>query len=209
MSDLESTYRDRHQSVLVPLAERLESHLHQLFKKRFKRIDRISARAKAVDRFVQKAMKQVDGRAKYTAPLSQIQDQIGARIITFYLQDVDAISIGVEEYFRKIESREIVPDSESEFSYFGKHFVLFIPSELFDDALPAEKAPKFFELQIKTLYQHAWAESNHDLAYKPVEELTSDQKRRIAFTAAQSWGADQIFNELFTQLNGRNGEETV
>lgn len=60
----------------------------------------------------------------------------------------------------------------------------------------------FFELQIKTLFQHAWSESEHDLGYKPTTTLSSDQKRRLAFTAAQAWGADQIFDELFKQTAG-------
>ncbi len=203
MSDIESTYRTRHNEVLTPLAKRLEDYLRTHFQT-FKRIDRIAARAKAIDRFVAKATKVENGQPRYSEPLEQIQDQIGARVIVFYLQDVEVVSRNVEEYFRKIESQAIVPDSEAEFGYFGKHFVLFLPSELFDDAIPAAKAPKFFELQIKTLYQHAWAEANHDLAYKPAEQLTSDQKRKIAFTAAQSWGADQVFHDLIGQLGHRD-----
>ena len=144
-----------------------------------------------------------NGRLKYSEPLEQIQDQIGARVIVFYLQDVETVSQNVEEYFRKIESQLIVPDSEAEFGYFGKHFVLFLPSDLFDGVIPATRAPKYFELQVKTLFQHAWAEANHDLAYKPTEQ-PRDQKRKIAFTAAQSWGADQVFGDLVGQLGHRD-----
>lgn len=83
MSDLERRYADRHNRVLVPLASKIESHIRELFAAS-PRIDRIGARAKSIDRFVAKAEKQVDGRPKYDDPLAQIQDQIGARIITFY-----------------------------------------------------------------------------------------------------------------------------
>ena len=61
---------------------------------------------------------------KYSNPLSQIQDQFGARIITYYLKDVPRLSKIVGDYYRKIESVDIVPDSDSEFRYFGKHFIL-------------------------------------------------------------------------------------
>jgi putative GTP pyrophosphokinase len=60
--------------------------------------------------------------------------------------------------------------------------------------------PGFFELQIKTLFQHAWSEADHDLGYKPGDQpLTSEQKRLIAFTSAQAWGADHIFDQLFRE----------
>jgi ppGpp synthetase/RelA/SpoT-type nucleotidyltranferase len=94
----------------------------------------------------------------------------------------------------------MVPESPSEFGYEGKHYVLFLPKDLLTPELPREDCPTFFELQIKTLFQHAWAQADHDLAYKPPEELTRDQKRKIAFTAAQAWGADLVFDELASEL---------
>jgi len=53
---------------------------------------------------------------------------------------------------------------------------------------------------VKTLFQHAWSEAGHDLAYKPATPLSSLQKRQLAFTAAQAWGADQIFDALSREL---------
>ncbi len=36
------------------------------------------------------------------------------------------------------------------------------------------------------------------VGYKPGSQpLSSDQKRKMAFTSAQAWGADQIFEEMF------------
>jgi len=68
------------------------------------------------------------------------------------------------------------------------------------DVVPSDvgryEAPRFFELQIKTLFQHAWSEANHDLGYKSPGPLSQDQQRRLAYTAAQAWGADRVFNEL-------------
>jgi ppGpp synthetase/RelA/SpoT-type nucleotidyltranferase len=198
MTSLREAYAARQVTMLLPLAAHLEAYLKGLFDS-YPRIDRIAVRAKSVDRFVAKAEKQTEGKPKYDDPLNQIQDQLGARIVTFYKSDVDYLAEEIKKYFRYIESRQIVPDSEREFGYEGRHFILFIPRDVFDDTVREDESISFFELQIKTLFQHAWSEAEHDLGYKPTGELSSDQKRRLAFTAAQAWGADQIFDELHQQ----------
>lgn len=193
---LESAYKQRYGNVLVPLAIKLSKHIQECIGAQ-PRIDRISARAKDVTSFIKKAHTQIDGEPKYTEPLSQIQDQIGARIVTFYKSDVNRIDALVKRYFTPIEYQMVVPDSESEFGYFGQHLILVLPSDVIDDRMDESLIPDFFELQIKTLFQHAWSEANHDLAYKPDETpLTSEQKRLVAFTSAQAWGADHIFSRL-------------
>jgi len=199
MSTLQELFTVRRERVLVLLAERIENHLKNLFSG-FARIDRISARAKSVDRFMHKATKQENGKPRYGDPLNQIQDQVGARIVTFYVSDVERVRHEIEKYFKYIESKKIVPESESEFGYEGRHFILFVPTDFLDETLTGDESVEFFELQIKTLFQHAWSEAEHDLGYKPSSKVASDQKRRLAFTAAQAWGADQIFDELHRQV---------
>ena len=81
---LEADYRTRYGRVLMPLAgslaELIADHLNGE-----PRIDRIGAKPKSVERFLRKA-ENVDGagQRKYAAPLAQIQDQVGARVIVFY-----------------------------------------------------------------------------------------------------------------------------
>jgi putative GTP pyrophosphokinase len=200
---LEEEYTKRFETVLVPLSIKLEELLRDYFSEAV-RIDRISTRAKSVSRFIDKAKKDEGGKPKYSNPMSQIQDQIGARIITFYLSDVDNIAEMVTKYFSPIEEKIHISENESEFGYVGKHFILFTPSDIFDEKIKKQDAPKFFELQIKTLFQHAWSEANHDLGYKPDVSLTGHQKRRMAFTAAQAWGADHIFDELFKEIKTKD-----
>jgi GTP pyrophosphokinase len=199
MNELEQAYRQRFDPVLKPLALSIEKQLLEYFDQ-VPRIDRISARAKSVDRFLRKAQTLVDAEPKYTEPLRQIQDQIGARVVTFYRSDIQRVADIVEKYYRQIESKDLVPDSDWEFGYFGRHYVLLIPSELVDSSMDSSLVPEFFELQVKTLFEHAWSEANHDLGYKPgLAPLDSDAKRRLAFTSAQAWGADRIFDELFRE----------
>ena len=199
MSALELQYRTRFETFLEPVAGLLETHLKDSLS-HVSRVDRISARAKSVERFLQKAMKVDDGQAKYSDPLSQIQDQLGARVVTFYASDVARVAGEVRRFFHPIENKLRVPETESEFGYIGEHFVLVIPSDVLVGVDAGEDPPTVFELQIKTLFQHAWAEAEHDIGYKPSVELTPLHRRKMAFTAAQAWGADQIFDELFKEL---------
>ena len=200
MSDLENEYRKRFDSTLKPVASALEDQLREIFQTE-PRIDRVNVRAKSVDRFLAKACTLIDGKPKYSEPLRQIQDQIGARIITFYRSDVDRIAGTIQKYYRPIESKDVIPESEWEFGYFGRHYVLLVPSDVVAPSIDKALTPQFFELQVKTLFQHAWSEANHDLGYKPgaTTPLSSDEKRQLAFTSAQAWGADHIFNELFLE----------
>lgn len=197
MNQIEADYRLRHEKTLTPIAERLEAHLRDVLSG-MERIDRISTRPKSIDRFMQKAKTTAEGQAKYADPLHQIQDQIGARIITFYKTDVPLVAASVLKYFHAIESKDIVPEREWEFGYFGQHHVLLLPKDVIDPGDDKDLVPLCFELQIKTLFQHAWSEANHDLGYNPgLQALSADELRQLAFTSAQAWGADRVFAELF------------
>jgi putative GTP pyrophosphokinase len=197
---LKIEYTKRFNLVLKQISENLEKDLKSNLQG-ILHIDRISSRPKSIDRFLEKAQKMKEPEVmKYSDPLSQIQDQIGARIIVLYLDDIDIVKKQLLKYYTPIEEKLIIPDSEKEFDYEGKHFIFLIPSDTVPDETNEELVPKFFELQIKTLYQHAFSEASHDLAYKPNVGLTRDQKRKVAYTSAQSWGADQIFSELAKEL---------
>ncbi len=204
MTDLDSVYAERRSRFLKPVAARLE-HLILDYLGDTPHIDRVSARAKSVERFVAKSRKlNDDGKKKYNDPLNQIQDQVAARIVVFYPCDVEKVEDVVVNYFRPIESKPHIPDSEDKFGYEGKHFILFIPDDVKPLSDVTDNDPKFFELQIKTLFQHAWSEASHDVAYKPTSgELTTGQKRRVAFAAAQAWGGDMIFNDLVEELTSK------
>lgn len=194
---LTAEYGDRYEKSLKPTANALREYFADLLKAE-PRIDRVTARAKDPVSFLKKAGTLTDGKLKYSEPLAQIQDQIGARIITFYRADVDRLDGIIKSYFKPIEFRDRIPESECEFGYFGRHYVLVLPSDVKSDFIDKSSFPDFFELQVKTLFQHAWSEAEHDLGYKPGSmPLSSDEKRKLAYTSAQAWGADHMFDELF------------
>ncbi|RKY82409.1 hypothetical protein DRQ07_01400 [candidate division KSB1 bacterium] len=152
---LEDTYNNRKINYLDKLVPELHKHLKDILSN-YPRVDKIAVRSKTVERFIQKAKKKDEnGHFKYSDPINQIQDQLGARIVTFYISDVDKIAKIIEDYYSYIERADIVSDSINEFGYEGKHYMLFIPEDIIPNKSFKEYIPPFFELQIKTLFQHA------------------------------------------------------
>jgi len=200
MMDVIEEYKRRYDTFLRSIAQNLQEHIRNHLDG-VSNIDRVTARAKSPERFAEKVRRtNKDGSPKYEKPLTEIQDQLGARVIVFYLNDVKVVIDVITRYFQPIEQRELVPESEWTFGYFGEHFVLPLPKDVVPGDIALEMVPRFFELQIKTLFQHAWSEAEHDLGYKSPKPLSSDQLRRLAFTAAQAWGADRVFEELRSEL---------
>lgn len=199
MTSIRMQYETLYDNYLVELAQKLEAHvLKSVHGVQF--IDRVSARAKTVLSFCKKAQKQdLSGANKYTDPFEQIEDMIGVRIIMFYPQTQLFLDERVNQFYTRYEEVEKHPESDMEFGYEGKHYVLRVPSELLPDEIPIN-LPDRFELQIKTLYQHAFSEATHDLIFKPNTNITPDQKKRAAFAAASSWGADEILKQLLEEI---------
>jgi len=193
-------FKSKH-PLLETVARELEKYLKDTLRDAV-RVDRVSARAKTVASFEKKSLKvEKDGSPRYKEPLVEIQDQIGARVIVFFRSDVERVAAEVSHYFNAIEEKKLTPEGGFwAFGYFGRHFILPVPPEVLPaDASAKKLVPEFFELQIKTLFQHAWSEGNHDLGYKPIDELSAEDQRCLAYAAAQAWGADREFEEFFVR----------
>jgi len=161
--------------------------------------ERVASRVKGTESFLSKAGKtdEETGLLKYPYPLKDMTDIIGVRIVMRFVSEVDQVMLRVKEEFNTTETEAKEPDDTRAFGYIGTHLLVLVPPDLFPEDYPKAELPDKFELQIKTVFQHAWAEAEHDITYKTSRSWTEDQKRKIAFTAAQAWGADKIFDELY------------
>ncbi len=199
MINLRGDFEALKQRFLDPCSKAVEEMVKEALQG-VDRIDRVTSRVKSIDRFVAKASKLEDGKMKYSHPCTEIQDLIGVRAIVLFLEDVKVVSEKVGNYFRRIEARDLKPENTNEFSYFGWHAVLFIPDDC-KPRTPIPGDPKYFELQVKTVFQHAWSETEHDLGYKPMSgELDDSLKRNVAFAASLAWGADRAFQDVRDSL---------
>ena len=199
MTGLIQTYTARFNTELKPAADLLEKFLAETFEDGDAVCFR-KTRAKSIDRFMQKSERKQGENLAYDDPLNQIQDQIGGLIVTRFLSDVELLKKIVSDSFEGIENQRHEPESEFEFGYIGEHFILFLPLEVTSE-IPDYSGPDFFELQIKTLFQYAWSETNHAIGYEKPEQLSREQKRMTAYIAAQAWGADRATDELNSALS--------
>ena len=95
-----------------------------------------------------------------------LTDILGARVICFFSDDVYKIGKLVEKHFiidwdNSEDKRRLLKPTE--FGYMSLHYIASLPD---DGTLPEEFRGKKFEIQIRTLLQHAWADIEHDMGYK-------------------------------------------
>ena len=200
MNDLCLRFSQIRDEFLSPCAINLERKICEILSNQVK-TDRISSRVKGVNGFLEKAQKiKEDGSLKYPDPLSEIQDLIGVRVVVLFLEDVEKVKDVLFNYFRPIEYKGVSPKNDNEFSYFGFHAIFHILDECIP-AVASSKEVKVFELQVKTIFQHAWSEAEHDIGYKPqIRALSSDEKRNLGFAASLAWGADNAFDDVLKSL---------
>ena len=128
---------------------------------------------------------------KYNA-LSDITDILGARIITFYTDDVDRIAAMAEQLFEidwtNSVDKRMLHELDS-FGYNSLHYICKLPGYDFR-----------FELQLRTTLQHAWASINHDIGYKSGVEIPKEYLRHINRLAGILEMADDEFSRIRTEI---------
>lgn len=129
--------------------------------------------------------------AKYTS-LGDVTDVLGARIITFYTDDVDRIAAIAEQLFEidwnnSVDKRML--HQLDSFGYNSLHYICKLPGY-----------PYRFELQLRTTLQHAWASINHDTGYKSGMEIPREYLRRINRLAGLLEMADDEFSRIRAEI---------
>jgi ppGpp synthetase/RelA/SpoT-type nucleotidyltranferase len=142
------------------------------------------------------------------AKLEDVKDLIGLRIITYLEDEIDPISTLIKGEFdiEEMEDKQKLLEPD-EFGYTSLHYIGRISK---DRQLLGEYKIFIghrFEIQLRSILQHAWAEIEHDLGYKSKIDPPKDIKRRLFRLA----GLLELANAEFTNIHNdvRDYEKNV
>lgn len=191
---LEQAYK-----VRLPLLSQLRDNFKREMKETLgslDHIDRISFRVKEIQSFLNKALDPTNN-PPYTDPLVEIEDQVAGRIIVFFLSDLDRVREKLSYTFNTIEWSRRKPDRDQEFGYESEHLICTIPPHLLPHGWETRAdLPRTIEIQLRTILMHAYAEPQHNIAYKASTDLPPEIRRELAWIAASAWGADQAYQRI-------------
>lgn len=162
----------------------------------------VDGRTKSIESFASKAHRTLDGVPIYRDPLAEITDQIGVRVITYLLSDVQAVADLLADQLVLISDRDMGQETASEgrFGYASRHLLIALDEPSVLGGQGAETLPA--QVQIRTVLQHAWAEFEHDIRYKGnvPEEHAPDLDRRFTLAAGLLELADREFSTIRDRL---------
>lgn len=142
-------------------------------------------------------------RKKYKSPEKQMTDLSGLRIIVFFESDIEKIVRLIRKSFVVDEKNSLDQTSKlgnDKIGYRSVHFVCSLGESRAHAPEYEELVNLKFELQIRTVLQHAWAELAHDRSYKFNSALPSDINRKINLYAGLLEIADLGFNEIINDI---------
>lgn len=175
------------------LAEKVKDIIEESLEYRNINYVNVECRGKSIDSLSDKV------KNKEYKNLEEIHDLAGIRIISYVNSDLEKIVAIIKKLFNIDENNSQDKSKilgSDKVGYRSIHFVASLPK----DRLELLEYKKFknlkFEIQIRTILQHAWAEIEHDRNYKFSGVLPNKEKRQFSLLAGVLELADNEFDSI-------------
>jgi len=187
------------QPIFKQLTEKCSSLLKELLEEKHIDYHAITFRTKDPKSFAKKM-----DNIKYSNPLKEITDLAGIRIIAYVEDDVSKICDVIRENFTIDLTNSLNKGDDlgiDKVGYRSIHFVCSISKARAQLPEYTKFADLKFELHVRTILQHSWAEIEHDKDYKFTWELPNEIKRRFKLAAGTLELIDREFNQLSREID--------
>jgi putative GTP pyrophosphokinase len=131
--------------------------------------------------------------------LWDVTDLVGIRVITYFEHTIENVAKIIESRFNVDFTNSTNKLNLASFGYKSLHYVCALPEH--ERSKLDIPAPFRFEIQVRTVLQHAWAEIEHDLGYKAQEAIPHVIRRRFSRVASLLEIADQEFGSILAELS--------
>lgn len=174
---------------LIILGEKVVSFLKDALYKREMHPE-VSFRTKEIQSIIKKIQRKSKER-HYT--YEDLRDKLGVRVVCPFLSDLDVVDSIINTSFivRKVEKKKEQIDF-NRLDYQSNHYDVSIKTDFID----FDDSDLIFEIQVRTMNQHAWANSAHILYYKQDIELPDEMKHRIYRLLSLYELADEEFSKV-------------
>lgn len=204
VQDILREYDDRRE-LFQDLAATCEGLIRQLLQVQEIEFHSVNGRVKDKVKLHEKLTRE----GKNYKKLAEVTDVVGIRVITHFESEIDNIGSLLEGEFdidkdNSVDKRQILaPDR---FGYLSVHYVCSLTPR----RLTLKENQRFrnlkFEIQVRSILQHAWAEIEHDLGYKSDHEVPRPIRRRFSRIAGLLEIADQEFAAIRNELHKYESE---
>lgn len=199
-AEITAWYRNNSSSFNA-LADSVKATIVSLLKAQNVDYVTISSRVKTLQSVLEKITR------KHYSSTNEITDMLGVRVILYLESDIQLVNDIVEEAFEIDASHSVNKSDElavDQMGYRSTHHICGLGSERLKLPELKEYAGLNFEIQVRTLLQHAWAEIEHDRSYKFPGDLPKEYRRRLNLISGTLELIDREFSTLVKDLDEYN-----
>lgn len=196
-------FDDAYARAVEPLpafGKSLESLIRDLLTRKGILFHGVNHRVKLQDSAERKMARPRNGEANAgPRTLESLTDLLGVRVVTYFQTGIETVAEVIQDEFdidwKNSVDKQATLDADR-FGYLSMHYVAELKKDRTTLPVHQDYDGIKFEIQIRSILQHAWAEMEHDLGYKSEAAVPRDYRRRFSRLA----GILELVDDEFVSL---------